>query len=177
MVYQPYHLQVVATRNAIEDYKYFEWLRGVEFYLSNITNNRYFLLIFTPFSKHTKVKHTSRTVVKFNYNICIVNNIWHLPKVNQSIAIIMQNNITQRRNSMPIQIRNSSLYICKSISFETSSVHIPLARLSILQYKKIIISINQGISHTLSQSISEAWSQCNHKPHIQFTFPSYISSL
>jgi len=88
----------------------------------------------------------------------------------------MQNNITYLlREETPCQfsleltetIRSSSLYICKSISFETISVHIPFARLSILQYKKLIISINQGISYTLPQRvIIEAWSQCNYKPHI-----------
>jgi hypothetical protein len=36
------------------------------------------LLIFTAFSKHAKVKHPSRTIVKFNNNICIINNIWYL---------------------------------------------------------------------------------------------------
>ena len=43
--------------------------------LSNITNDAYFLLVFTPFSKHTEVKHASRTILKFNNDVCIVNYV------------------------------------------------------------------------------------------------------
>lgn len=55
-----------------------EGKRKKENYLSDVTNNRYLLLIFTPFSKHTKVKHPTRTIIKFDNNICIVNYIWYL---------------------------------------------------------------------------------------------------
>lgn len=46
--------------------------------LANVTDNRNFLLIFTPFRKHAEVKHPSSTIVKFDNNICIVNNVRYL---------------------------------------------------------------------------------------------------
>ena len=47
-------------------------------YLSIFTNDGNFLLVFTSFSKHTKIKHASCPVVKFNNNICIINDIRYL---------------------------------------------------------------------------------------------------
>ena len=71
------HNEIVNTHNA-EGITASDGER--EKYLSNVTNNRYFLLIFTSFSEHTKVKHPTRTIIKFDNNICIVNYIWNLNK-------------------------------------------------------------------------------------------------
>lgn len=46
--------------------------------LPNVTNNSDFLLILTPFSKHAEIEHPPGTIFEFNYNICIINDIWYL---------------------------------------------------------------------------------------------------
>lgn len=71
--------------------------RGRGFYLPNVTNNRYFLLIFTAFSKHAEVEHPSRTIVKFNNNICIVNYIWYLNTKLKNKCLAKKKNLVNKQ--------------------------------------------------------------------------------